>query len=271
LNDFSGLDVIPPMKPSIAPLIVPAVSSSISRRDVLKTFGAAALLVGTGGGVRALAATPPVLSVAGDTVQPFTLPKLPYAYDALEPHIDAQTMEIHHTKHHQGYINNANKALADKPELLALSGEALISRLSRVEEPLRTTLRNNVGGHLNHSLFWESLSPHGGGEPDGALALAISETFGSFAAFKAKFSEMAMKRFGSGWAWLVSENGKLSVISTANQDSPLMDGAQPLLGLDVWEHAYYLHYQNRRADYVAAFWNVVDWKAVSARHQVKIA
>jgi superoxide dismutase, Fe-Mn family len=242
----------------------------VSRRDVLKTFGAAALLVGAVGGVRVMASTP-VLSVTGDTVQPFTLPKLAYAYDALEPHIDARTMEIHYTKHHQGYINNANKALADKPELLALSGEALLSRLSRVEEPLRTRLRNNVGGHLNHAMFWESLSPRGGGAPAGALAEAITASFGSFDGFKAMFAEAAGKRFGSGWVWLVSSNGKLAVISTANQDSPLMDGMHPLLGLDVWEHAYYLHYQNRRADYVAAFWNVVDWQVVSARHAAQMA
>jgi Fe-Mn family superoxide dismutase len=211
------------------------------------------------------------LSVAGDTVQPFTLPKLGYAYDALEPHIDARTMEIHYTKHHQGYINNANKALADKPELLALSGEALLSRLSRVEEPLRTTLRNHVGGHLNHALFWESLSPQGGGAAEGALAEAITSAFGSFDAFKAQVAEAAGKRFGSGWAWLVVSDGKLTITSTANQDSPLMDGAHPLLGLDVWEHAYYLHYQNRRADYVIAFWNVVDWKTVSDRYAKQTA
>jgi superoxide dismutase, Fe-Mn family len=236
----------------------------VSRRDLLKTIGAGALLAGMGGGGRLFAADAP-LSVAGDTVQPFTLPKLGYAYDALEPHIDARTMEIHHSKHHQGYITNANKALAAHPELLALSGEALVSRLDRVPEPLRTTLRNNVGGHLNHALFWESLAPKAGGAPSGALAKAIDESFGSFDQFKTLFADAAAKRFGSGWAWLVVANGKLAITSTANQDSPLMTGERPLLGLDVWEHAYYLNYQNRRADYVKAFWNVVDWDVVAKR------
>jgi len=231
-----------------------------SRRDILKTFGAGALLMGLGGGgSRLLAADVSLTVAAAETAQPFTLPKLGYAYDALEPHFDARTMEIHHTKHHQSYITNANKALAADPELLALSGEALVSRLDRVSEPLRTILRNNVGGHLNHAFFWESLSPKGGGAPSGKLADAITAKFGSFDAFKTQFTDAAMKRFGSGWAWLVVADGKLVVNSTANQDSPLMSGERPVLGLDVWEHAYYLNYQNRRADYVKAFWNVVDW------------
>lgn len=241
-----------------------ADSFSVSRRDVLKTLGAGALLMGAGGGAR-LFASGPALSAAGETVQPFTLPKLGYAYDALEPHIDARTMEIHHTKHHQAYITNANQALAAYPELLALSGEALVSRLDRVPEPLRTTLRNNVGGHLNHAFFWESLGPQGGGAPAGALAREIDAMFGSFEKFQSVFADAAAKRFGSGWAWLVVANGKLTVNSTANQDSPLMSGERPLLGLDVWEHAYYLNYQNRRADYVKAFWNVVDWTVIGQR------
>lgn len=241
-----------------------ADSFSVSRRDVLKTLGAGALLVGAGGGAR-LFASEPSLSATGETVQPFALPKLGYAYDALEPHIDARTMEIHHGKHHQAYITNANRALAAYPELLALSGEALVSRLDRVPEPLRTTLRNNVGGHLNHAFFWESLSPKGGGAPAGALAKEIDATFGSFEKFQSVFADAAAKRFGSGWAWLVVANGKLTVNSTANQDSPLMSGERPLLGLDVWEHAYYLNYQNRRADYVKAFWNVVDWTVIGQR------
>jgi superoxide dismutase, Fe-Mn family len=240
-----------------------AASFPLSRRAVLKTLGAGALLVGAGSSVRLLAADAPLL-VAGETMQPFTLPKLGYAYDALEPHIDARTMEIHHTKHHQAFITNLNKVLAGEPALQALSGEALVSRLDRVPEPLRTTLRNNVGGHLNHSFFWESLSPKGGGAPTGQLADAITASFGSFEAFKTQFTDAAMKRFGSGWAWLVVADGKLVVNSTANQDSPLMSGHRPILGLDVWEHAYYLNYQNRRADYVKAFWNVVDWD-VAAR------
>lgn len=222
------------------------------------------LLAGAGAGGRLLAAEK-TAAVGGDTAQPFTLPKLPYAYDALEPHIDARTMEIHHTKHHQAYITNANKALEPYAELRALSGEALVARLEQVPEPLRTTLRNNVGGHLNHAFFWESLGPKGGGEPSGALADAIARAFGSFEAFKEKFADAAAKRFGSGWAWLVVADGKLAITSTANQDSPLMSGERPLLGIDVWEHAYYLHYQNRRGDYVKAFWNVVDWQVVGRR------
>lgn len=238
---------------------------SVSRRDALKALGAGALFIaGLGGGAKTLSAAEPLV-VSGETVQPFTLPKLAYAYDALEPHFDARTMEIHHTKHHQAYITNANKALAAEPELLALSGEALVSRLDRVPEPLRTTLRNNVGGHLNHAFFWESLSPKGGGAPAGKLGDAITATFGSFDAFKTQFADAAMKRFGSGWAWLVVADGKLVVNSTANQDSPLMSAQRPVLGLDVWEHAYYLSYQNRRADYVKAFWNVVDWDAAGRR------
>jgi Fe-Mn family superoxide dismutase len=246
------------------PISVTTATFPLSRRDVLKTLGAGALLVGAGGGTRLFAAETS-LSAGGDTVQPFTLPKLAYAYDALEPHIDARTMEIHHTKHHQAYITNANKALESYPELLALSGEVLVSRLDRVPEPLRTTLRNNVGGHLNHTFFWESLSPKGGGVPSGALEKEIDASFGSFEKFKNVFAEAAAKRFGSGWAWLVVANGKLTVNSTANQDSPLMSGERPLLGLDVWEHAYYLNYQNRRADYVKAFWNVVDWSVIERR------
>jgi superoxide dismutase, Fe-Mn family len=242
----------------------PAAAFSQSRRDVLKTLGAGALLVGAGGGGRLLAGDAP-LSVTGGAGQPFTLPKLGYAYGALEPHIDARTMEIHYSKHHQAYITNANQALAAYPELLALSGEALVSRLDHVAEPLRTTLRNHVGGHLNHALFWESLAPHAGGAPSGALVQAITATFGSFEKFKAVFADAAAKRFGSGWAWLVVANGKLTVNSTANQDSPLMSGERPLLGLDVWEHAYYLSYQNRRADYVKAFWEIVDWSVIERR------
>ena len=237
-----------------------SAASTVTRRDVLKTLGAGAVLLGLGltGGNRLTAASGD--AHAGATAQPFTLPKLAYAYDALEPHFDARTMEIHHSKHHKAYIDNANKALAGHAELVSLSGEVLISRLDRVEEPLRTTLRNNVGGHLNHSFFWRSLSPKGGGEPSGELGKAIDKTFGSFDAFKTQFAEAATKRFGSGWAWVVVDKGRLVIRSTANQDSPLMEGARPILGLDVWEHAYYLKYQNRRAEYIAAYWSVVDWK-----------
>ena len=196
---------------------------------------------------------------------PFTLPALPYAYDALVPHIDAKTMEIHHTKHHQAYINNANKALEAHPALAAKSVEALISDLASVPEDIRTVVRNNAGGHYNHSLFWTVLGPNAGGEPTGALAEAITSTFGSLAIFKEKFAAAAAGRFGSGWAWLALDKGKLVVESSPNQDSPLMEGRTPILGLDVWEHAYYLNYQNRRPDYITAFWNVVNWTEVARR------
>lgn len=196
------------------------------------------------------------------------LPQLTYDYAALEPHFDAKTMEIHHTKHHQAYITNLNAAI-DGTALAGLDIEALISDLSQVPDAIRTTVRNNGGGHANHSLFWTVLSPNGGGQPTGALAQAIDATFGSFDAFKTQFETAAKTRFGSGWAWLSkTADGGLVVGSTANQDSPLMEGNTPLLGLDVWEHAYYLHYQNRRPDYIAAFWNVVDWDAVSSRFLV---
>jgi superoxide dismutase, Fe-Mn family len=195
----------------------------------------------------------------------YTLPALPYAFDALEPHIDARTMEIHHTKHHQAYINNANNALKDHPDLEALSVEALISDLSKVPENIRTPLRNNAGGHANHSLFWTVMAPNAGGEPTGDVAAAINAAFGSFATFKEKFAAAATTRFGSGWAWLVVGGSGVEVMSTPNQDSPLMEGKTPILGLDVWEHAYYLNYQNRRPDYIAAFWNVINWAEVNRR------
>jgi len=194
------------------------------------------------------------------------LPALPYAFDALEPHIDAQTMEIHHGRHHATYVNNLNAALEGHPELQQKSVEELISDLNSIPESIRTAVRNNGGGHANHSLFWEIMSPQGGGEPKGALAEEINKTFGSFEKFKEEFTKAAVGRFGSGWAWLVVDGGKLAVMSTANQDNPLMEGKTPILGLDVWEHAYYLKYQNRRPDYVAAWWNVVNWDAVSERY-----
>ncbi len=229
----------------------------VSRRDALKTLGGTAALLGLGlfpG--RAFAAGPaPAASAAG----PFALPKLPYAFDALEPHIDARTMEIHYTKHHQAYVANANKALADQPALAGLGAEALLVRLDDAPEAIRTVLRNNVGGHANHTFFWQSLASSGGGAPSGALGAAIAGAFGSFEAFKTRFADAAMKRFGSGWAWLVVSGGKLAITSTANQDSPFLTGDIPVVGLDVWEHAYYLNYQNRRADYVAAWWHVVNW------------
>lgn len=196
----------------------------------------------------------------------YTLPALPYAYDALEPHIDARTMEIHHTKHHQAYINNANNALKDHADLAALSAEDLIKDLSKVPEAIRTVVRNNAGGHANHSLFWTVMAPKAGGEPAGELANAINSTFGGFAQFKEKFTAAATTRFGSGWAWLVVSGGKLEITSTPNQDNPLMEGKTPILGLDVWEHAYYLNYQNRRPDYIAAFYNVINWPEVARRY-----
>jgi Fe-Mn family superoxide dismutase len=184
---------------------------------------------------------------------------------ALEPHIDAQTMEIHHTKHHQAYINNANNALANEPALAAKSVEDLIKDLAAVPEAIRTVIRNNAGGHANHSLFWTVIGPGAGGEPTGEVGAAITSTFGSYANFKEAFTKAATTRFGSGWAWLSLDKGKLVVESTANQDSPLMEGRVPLLGLDVWEHAYYLKYQNRRPDYIGAFYNVINWAEVGKR------
>lgn len=197
----------------------------------------------------------------------YTLPELPYAYDALEPHIDKETMNIHHTKHHNTYITNVNNALEGHEELLNLPVDELVANLDKVPEDKRTAVRNNGGGHANHSLFWTILSPNGGGNPTGDLAAAIDSKFGSFDAFKEEFAKAAATRFGSGWAWLAVNNGELEITSTPNQDSPLMDGKTPLLGLDVWEHAYYLNYQNRRPDYVSAFWNVVNWDEVEKRYQ----
>lgn len=197
----------------------------------------------------------------------YELPELPYAYDALEPHIDKETMNIHHTKHHNTYITNVNAALEGHDDLSSKSIEELISNLDAVPEAARTAVRNNGGGHANHSLFWKLLSPSGGGNPTGALGEAINSKFGSFDEFKEKFAAAGKTRFGSGWAWLVLSNGELEITSTPNQDSPLMEGKTPLLGLDVWEHAYYLKYQNKRPDYINAFWNVVNWEEVSNRYE----
>lgn len=197
----------------------------------------------------------------------YKLPELPYAFDALEPHIDEETMKLHHGKHHNGYVNNANAALEGHEELQKLSVEELLAKLDEVPEEIRTALRNNAGGHANHSLFWEILSPEGGGEPTGELADAINDTFGSFDEFKNLFETAATGQFGSGWGWLVVDNGELKVTSTANQDSPLSQGQTPILGVDVWEHAYYLNYQNLRADYVKAFWNLVNWDEVTRRFE----
>ncbi|MBL4951386.1 superoxide dismutase [Neobacillus sp. YIM B02564] len=196
----------------------------------------------------------------------FELPKLPYAEDALEPYIDKETMNIHHTRHHNTYVTNLNNALAGNDELLSKPVEEVISNLDAVPDAARTAVRNNGGGHANHSLFWTILSPNGGGAPTGELADAINKKFGSFDAFKDEFTKAATTRFGSGWAWLSVNHGELEVSSTPNQDSPLMEGKTPILGLDVWEHAYYLKYQNKRPDYIAAFWNVVNWDEVARRY-----
>ena len=198
---------------------------------------------------------------------PFTLPNLPYAPDALEPYIDKATMEIHHGKHHGAYVTNVNKALESAPELANKSMEDLLAKnLSAVPEAIRTAVRNNGGGHLNHSMFWQIMGPNAGGQPSGKLAEAIKSTFGSFDTFKEKLTAAGMARFGSGWAWLVKDGaGKLDIYSTANQDNPIIEGKIPVMGVDVWEHAYYLKYQNRRAEYVGAWWNVVNWKEVEKR------
>lgn len=198
----------------------------------------------------------------------YQLPNLPYAYDALEPHIDALTMEVHHSRHHQAYINNVNAALEKHPEWMDTSVQELVRRLSEVPEDIRTAVRNNGGGHLNHSLFWEWMKPGGAKEPVGASAEAIRAAFGSVGAFREAFAQAAATRFGSGWAWLVrNSDGTLSVMSTPNQDNPLTEGKVPLLGLDVWEHAYYLKYMNKRPDYVGTWWNVVNWDVVEAAFQ----
>lgn len=199
---------------------------------------------------------------------PHSLPALPYAFDALEPHIDAQTMQIHHGKHHQTYVTNLNAALDKHPALHNESLDSLCAGLSNVPDDIRSAVRNNAGGHWNHSQFWGWMAPNAGGEPTGKLAQAISSSFGDFAKFQEQLNAAGLGRFGSGWAWLIRQGGKLAIVSTANQDNPLMDGTSPndvILGVDVWEHAYYLRYQNRRADYLKAWWNVINWRAVSQR------
>ncbi|MEK3662718.1 superoxide dismutase [Paenibacillus sp. FSL E2-8871] len=197
----------------------------------------------------------------------FQLPALPYANNALEPHIDALTMEIHHDRHHNTYVTNLNAALEKAPELQSKSIEELLTDLNAVPEAIRTAVRNNGGGHANHTLFWEVIGPNGGGAPTGALAAAIDSELGGFEKFKEDFAAAATTRFGSGWAWLVVKDGKLAVTSTPNQDNPISEGATPILGLDVWEHAYYLNYQNKRPDYIKAFWNVVNWEEVGKRYE----
>ena len=195
----------------------------------------------------------------------FTLPPLPYDFAALEPHIDARTMEIHHGKHHQTYVNNLNAAIEKAPELAKKSLDDLLRNVSTLPEAVRAPIRNNGGGHWNHSMFWQIMAAKAGGEPGGKLGQAIKSTFGDFAKFREQFSAAGVGRFGSGWAWLINTGGKLSITSTPNQDNPLMDGQKAIMGLDVWEHAYYLKYQNRRPDYIQAWWNVVNWKEIEKR------
>ncbi|HFJ8621792.1 TPA: superoxide dismutase [Enterococcus faecium] len=197
----------------------------------------------------------------------YTLPDLPYAYDALEPYIDEETMHLHHDKHHNTYVTNLNSAIEKYPELGEKTIEELLSDMDAIPTDIKTAVRNNGGGHANHSFFWEILAPNAGGEPTGEIKEAINEAFGDFSSFKEEFKKAAAGRFGSGWAWLVMENGKLAITSTANQDSPLMEGKTPILGLDVWEHAYYLKYKNVRPDYIAAFWNVINWDEVNKRFE----
>jgi superoxide dismutase, Fe-Mn family len=194
-----------------------------------------------------------------------SLPPLPYAFNALEPHIDARTMEIHHGKHHQAYVTNLNAALDKHPELHSKTVEELLAGINSVPDDIRTAVRNNGGGHVNHTMFWEIMGPNGGGAPNGAIADAITSSFGSFDSLKDEFKKAAIGRFGSGWAWVINNGGKLVVESTANQDSPLMEGKNVVFGIDVWEHAYYLNYQNRRPDYIDAWWNVVNWAAINQR------
>ncbi len=230
----------------------------MTRRQALKTT---ALVATASAVVPAAFAQPTAAAPSG----PFTLPALPYAFDALEPHIDARTMEIHHDKHHATYVTNLNKAVAESPELGKKSVEDLLKDLNAVPEKIRMAVRNSGGGHFNHSLFWQMMKKGGGGEPKGELAKAVDKTFGNFADFKTKFNEAATKVFGSGWAWLVRDGQDLKIESSPNQDTPWSAGKHPLLGLDVWEHAYYLKYQNKRADYMAAWWNVVNWDFVGER------
>ncbi len=229
----------------------------ISRRDVLRT---------TGLGAAALALSPLSRLVADEKKAEFSLPKLPYEFNALEPHIDAKTMEIHHDRHHKAYVDNLNKALADAPDLQGKAIEDILRDTDKIPEKVRQAVINHGGGHANHSMFWLIMAAKGGGEPKSELGKAIDSAFGSFAKFQDQLADAAMKRFGSGWAWLVVDKAKLAVVSTANQDSPVSKGQTPILGIDVWEHAYYLQYQNKRADYVKAWWNVVNWTEVAERY-----
>jgi len=234
---------------------------NVTRREALSTLGASALALAAAG--RGLDASGP--GQAQSAAGPYTLAPLPYAFDALEPYLDTQTMQIHHGRHHQAYVNNLNAALAGAGEAGKAPLEDLLKNLAALPESVRAAVRNNGGGHVNHVQFWTLMAPGAGGPPTGAIADAINGAFGGFDAFKDQFSKAAMGRFGSGWAWLSEEKGKLVIHSTANQDTPSMEGKRAVFGLDVWEHAYYLKYQNRRADYVGAFWSVINWAEVNKR------
>lgn len=235
---------------------------TLNRRYFLKLLGATTLTTGWG----------KLSALAQNTSGPFSLPPLSYDYNALEPHIDAVTMRFHHDRHHATYVNNLNGAIGRYPQLASQSAIALISNLDSIPEDIRTIVRNNGGGHVNHSMFWEIMTPNGGGEPTGNLATAINENFGSFAVLKQQFNDAGLRRFGSGWVWLVrTKEGKLEVTSTPNQDSPFMTGQYPIMGNDVWEHAYYLKYQNLRGDYLNAWWNVINWVEVNKRLEMAIA
>jgi Fe-Mn family superoxide dismutase len=242
----------------------------MTRRQALRTTALASVAYAAISLPRLLNAQPAPGSTAPSAPSgPFKLPALPYSFDALEPHIDAQTMQIHHDKHHATYVANLNKAVASFPDLGQKPVEDLLKDLNALPDKVRTAIRNQGGGHYNHSLFWQMMNKNAGGEPSGELSNAMEKKFGSFGAFKDQFTKAAVGQFGSGWAWLVSDGGELKIQSTSNQDSPLSEGKQPLLGVDVWEHAYYLKYQNRRPEYVAAWFNVINWDFVSQRFQNK--
>lgn len=232
------------------------------------TFGACSANGQTESTASPQASPSPATPTAQNPEGPFQLPPLPYAYNALEPHIDARTMEFHHDRHHQAYVNNLNTAIARHPELRDRQIDQLLRDLNSIPEDIRTSVRNNGGGHANHTMFWEIMGPNGGGEPTGEIANAINQTFGSFESFKEQFNSAGGTRFGSGWVWLIrNADGQLQITTTANQDSPLMEGNYPIMGNDVWEHAYYLNYQNRRADYLKAWWNTINWDVVNRRYQ----
>lgn len=253
-------------------------SMTIKRRDFLYFLGASVGSLALGNGqatANSLLALPTITDLNQENLaaknSAFTLPPLPYAYDALEPYIDTKTMQFHHDKHHAAYVKNLNDAIAKHPELRVKTAEDLLRNLATLPEDIRVIVRNNGGGHLNHSMFWEIMGPKAGGNPKGAIDTAIKQAFGSFDGFKQKFNEIGNKRFGSGWVWLVrTKEGKLKITSTPNQDSPFIDGDYPILGNDVWEHAYYLLYQNRRADYLKSWWNVVNWEQVNKRYQMSM-